>query len=84
MAHISEDENMLKAFANNEDIHKATAAEIFGVAPEQVESEQRRYAKVINFGLIYGMSAFGLAGNWASNALPRRCTSTSTSCASRA
>ncbi|MAF02875.1 DNA polymerase I [Herbaspirillum sp.] len=63
MAHISEDENMLKAFANNEDIHKATAAEIFGIAPEQVESEQRRYAKVINFGLIYGMSAFGLAGN---------------------
>ncbi|WP_286868771.1 DNA polymerase, partial [Herbaspirillum sp. UBA812] len=61
MAHISEDENMLKAFANNEDIHKATAAEIFGIAPEQVESEQRRYAKVINFGLIYGMSAFGLA-----------------------
>ncbi|MFJ3056073.1 DNA polymerase I [Herbaspirillum sp. NPDC087042] len=63
MAHISEDENMLKAFANNEDIHRATAAEIFGIAPEQVESEQRRYAKVINFGLIYGMSAFGLAGN---------------------
>lgn len=63
MAHISEDENMLKAFANNEDIHKATAAEIFGIAPDQVESEQRRYAKVINFGLIYGMSAFGLAGN---------------------
>ena len=63
MAHISEDENMLKAFANNEDIHRATAAEIFGIAPDQVESEQRRYAKVINFGLIYGMSAFGLAGN---------------------
>ncbi|MET3433103.1 DNA polymerase-1 [Herbaspirillum seropedicae] len=63
MAHISEDENMLKAFANNEDIHRATAAEIFGIAPEQVESEQRRYAKVINFGLIYGMSAFGLASN---------------------
>ncbi|MBP0598400.1 DNA polymerase I [Herbaspirillum sp. LeCh32-8] len=63
MAHISEDENMLKAFADGEDIHRATAAEIFGIAPEQVESEQRRYAKVINFGLIYGMSAFGLAGN---------------------
>ncbi|OWY27266.1 DNA polymerase I [Herbaspirillum robiniae] len=63
MAHISEDENMLKAFAEGEDIHRATAAEIFGIAPDQVESEQRRYAKVINFGLIYGMSAFGLAGN---------------------
>jgi DNA polymerase-1 len=54
---------MLRAFAQGEDIHRATAAEIFGVAPEDVESEQRRYAKVINFGLIYGMSAFGLAQN---------------------
>ncbi|MCA1324350.1 DNA polymerase I [Herbaspirillum sp. alder98] len=63
MAHISGDEAMLKAFADGEDIHRATAAEIFGIAPAQVESEQRRYAKVINFGLIYGMSAFGLAGN---------------------
>jgi len=63
MAHISEDENMLRAFAEGVDIHRATAAEIFGVGPEDVSSEQRRYAKVINFGLIYGMSAFGLAGN---------------------
>ena len=63
MAHISEDEAMLRAFAEGEDIHRATAAEIFGVAPAEVESEQRRYAKVINFGLIYGMSAFGLATN---------------------
>jgi len=63
MAHISEDEAMLRAFAAGEDIHRATAAEIFGVAPEEVQSEQRRYAKVINFGLIYGMSAFGLAQN---------------------
>ncbi|MGN6701424.1 MAG: DNA polymerase I [Burkholderiaceae bacterium] len=63
MAHISEDPNMLRAFAEGEDIHRATAAEIFGVAPEAVDSEQRRYAKVINFGLIYGMSAFGLAQN---------------------
>jgi DNA polymerase-1 len=63
MAHISEDENMLRAFAEGVDIHRATAAEIFGVGPEEVTSEQRRYAKVINFGLIYGMSAFGLAGN---------------------
>jgi DNA polymerase I len=63
MAHISGDENMLRAFADGEDIHRATAAEIFGVTPPDVSSEQRRYAKVINFGLIYGMSAFGLAGN---------------------
>jgi DNA polymerase-1 len=63
MAHISGDENMLRAFAEGEDIHRATAAEIFGVPPAEVQSEQRRYAKVINFGLIYGMSAFGLAAN---------------------
>lgn len=63
MAHLSQDEGMLKAFANDEDIHRATASEIFGIEPEAVESEQRRYAKVINFGLIYGMSAFGLAQN---------------------
>ncbi|MDB5951718.1 MAG: polymerase [Massilia sp.] len=63
MAHISGDEAMLRAFAEGEDIHRATAAEIFAIAPAEVSSEQRRYAKVINFGLIYGMSAFGLAGN---------------------
>jgi DNA polymerase-1 len=63
MAHISGDEAMLRAFAEGVDIHRATAAEIFGVAPDEVDSEQRRYAKVINFGLIYGMSAFGLAQN---------------------
>ncbi len=63
MAHISGDEAMLKAFAEGEDIHRATAAEIFGVPAAEVQSEQRRYAKVINFGLIYGMSAFGLAQN---------------------
>ena len=62
MAHISGDEGLLRAFANHEDIHRATAAEVFGVALDAVSSEQRRYAKVINFGLIYGMSAFGLAG----------------------
>ncbi len=61
MAHLSGDEGLLRAFANNEDIHRATAAEVFGIAPDAVSSEQRRYAKVINFGLIYGMSAFGLA-----------------------
>jgi DNA polymerase-1 len=63
MAHLSQDAGMLNAFANNEDIHRATAAEIFGVERENIDNEQRRYAKVINFGLIYGMSAFGLAQN---------------------
>jgi DNA polymerase-1 len=63
MAHLSQDDGLLKAFAAGQDIHRATAAEIFGVVPEEVNSEQRRYAKVINFGLIYGMSAFGLAQN---------------------
>jgi len=61
MAHISQDASLLKAFAAGEDIHRATAAEIFGVELGAVDPEQRRYAKVINFGLIYGMSAFGLA-----------------------
>jgi len=61
MAHLSGDEGLLNAFANNEDIHRATAAEIFMSSRAEVSSEQRRYAKVINFGLIYGMSAFGLA-----------------------
>ncbi len=63
MAHLSQDEGLLKAFAAGEDIHRATAAEIFGVEHASVDNEQRRYAKVINFGLIYGMSAFGLAQN---------------------
>jgi len=63
MAHISGDENLLRAFAGGEDIHRATAAEIFGVSLPEVNSDQRRVAKTINFGLIYGMSAFGLASN---------------------
>lgn len=63
MAHLSQDEGLLKAFAEGMDVHRATAAEIFGSTPDAVTSEQRRYAKVINFGLIYGMSAFGLAQN---------------------
>jgi DNA polymerase-1 len=63
MAHISEDEALLRAFNEGLDVHRATAAEVFGVALDQVSSEQRRYAKVINFGLIYGMSSYGLARN---------------------
>jgi len=61
MAHLSGDKGLLNAFAAGEDIHRATAAEVFGSAPEAVSDEQRRSAKAINFGLIYGMSAFGLA-----------------------
>ncbi|MEW6706821.1 MAG: DNA polymerase I [Pseudomonadota bacterium] len=63
MAHISGDENLRRAFTEGLDVHRATASEVFGVAPEDVSSEQRRYAKTINFGLIYGMGAFGLASN---------------------
>ena len=61
MAHLSGDTSLLSAFAQGRDIHKATAAEVFGVPLDEVEPEQRRAAKAINFGLIYGMSAFGLA-----------------------
>ena len=61
MAHLSNDEGLLNAFAMGKDIHKATAAEIFGVDLDEVTTEQRRSAKAVNFGLIYGMSAFGLA-----------------------
>ena len=63
MAHISGDEGLLRAFAEGIDVHRATASEVFGVPVPEVSSEQRRYAKVINFGLIYGMGAFGLASN---------------------
>jgi DNA polymerase-1 len=63
MAHISGDAALLLAFHDGMDVHRATAAEVFGVATSEVTSEQRRYAKVINFGLIYGMSAYGLARN---------------------
>ena len=61
MAHLSGDEGLLTAFAQGQDVHRATAAEVFEVMPEEVSSDQRRSAKAINFGLIYGMSAFGLA-----------------------
>ncbi|WP_374602202.1 DNA polymerase I [Niveibacterium sp.] len=61
MAHLSDDAGLLEAFAQGLDVHRATAAEVFGLVPSEVTSEQRRYAKAINFGLIYGMSAHGLA-----------------------
>ena len=61
MAHLSADAGLLKAFSAGEDVHRATAAEVFGVAPDQVTNDLRRSAKAINFGLIYGMSSFGLA-----------------------
>jgi DNA polymerase-1 len=61
MAHLSGDASLLAAFAEGQDIHRATAAEIFGVSPSEVTAEQRRTIKAVNFGLIYGMSAFGLA-----------------------
>ncbi len=61
MAHLAKDEGLLHAFRNDLDVHRATAAEVFGVALEDVTTDQRRKAKAINFGLIYGMSAFGLA-----------------------
>jgi len=63
MAHISGDPALLKAFGEGMDVHRATASEVFGIAPDIVTSEQRRYAKTINFGLIYGMGAFGLASS---------------------
>jgi len=63
MAHLSGDENLKRAFARGDDVHRATAAEIFGLPLEKVTAEERRAAKVINFGLIYGMSAFGVAQN---------------------
>ncbi len=61
MAHLSGDEHLIEAFRSGEDIHRATAARLFGVSPEQVTAEQRRRAKTANFGIIYGISAFGLA-----------------------
>lgn len=61
MAHLSQDKGLLDAFAKGEDVHKATAAEVFDVPVSDVSDDQRRKAKAINFGLIYGMSAFGLA-----------------------
>ena len=61
MAHLSDDPGLVAAFSNNVDVHKATAAEIFAVDLDDVTIDQRRSAKAVNFGLIYGMSAFGLA-----------------------
>ena len=84
MAHLSGDHSLLHAFHAGLDVHRATAAEVFGVEVDQVTSEQRRYAKVINFGLIYGMSSFGLAKTWASKPRPPPPTSTATSSATPA
>ncbi|NOX42598.1 MAG: DNA polymerase I [Gammaproteobacteria bacterium] len=67
LAHLSGDEGLLNAFANKEDIHKATAAEVFSVSTDKVSNEQRRSAKAINFGLVYGMSAYGLAKQLGTN-----------------
>jgi DNA polymerase-1 len=61
MAHLSDDAALLRAFHEGQDVHRATAAEVFGITPAEVSNEQRRYAKTINFGLIYGMGTFGLA-----------------------
>lgn len=61
MAHLSGDKTLIAAFQSGEDVHRRTAAEVFGTAPENVSPEQRRYAKTINFGLIYGMGQYGLA-----------------------
>ncbi|WP_250500511.1 DNA polymerase I [Caballeronia sp. GAWG1-5s-s] len=63
MAHISGDASLMRAFTEGEDVHRATASEVFSVTPLEVDNDQRRIAKVINFGLIYGMSSFGLASN---------------------
>jgi DNA polymerase-1 len=63
MAHLSGDENLRRAFRDGEDVHRATAAEVFGMPLDKVTGDERRVAKVINFGLIYGMSSFGVAQN---------------------
>jgi len=63
MAHLSGDESLRRAFVQGDDVHRATAAEVFGVPLDKVSADERRAAKVINFGLIYGMSAFGVAQN---------------------
>jgi DNA polymerase-1 len=63
MAHLSGDENLRRAFSDGEDVHRATAAEVFGMPLDKVGNDERRVAKVINFGLIYGMSSFGVAQN---------------------
>ncbi len=79
MAHLAKDDGLLDAFRHDLDVHRATAAEVFGVPLEDVSGDQRRSAKAINFGLIYGMSAFGLASRSASSARRPRPTSTVTS-----
>ncbi|BBI53256.1 hypothetical protein HORIV_56770 [Vreelandella olivaria] len=78
MAHLSEDKGLLEAFAEGRDIHTATAAEVFGTSLEKVSGDQRRSAKAINFGLIYGMSAWGCPASCISNVIRRKPTSTAT------
>ncbi len=85
MAHLSGDADLLRAFAEDRDIHQATAAEVFGKPLESVTPDDRRSAKAINFGLIYGMSAFGLAKQLGiDRGVPRPATSICTSSATRA
>jgi DNA polymerase-1 len=84
MAHLSRDKGLLTAFAEGKDIHRATAAEVFGLPLDSVSSEQRRSAKAINFGLIYGMSAFGLSASSIFRVKSRRSIWISTSSVIRA
>ena len=85
LAHYSDDPALLEAFRNGEDVHTRTAAETFGVAPADVTPDQRRIAKVLNFGIAYGLSAFGLVAAARPAAAPRRRrSSTATSRATRA
>ena len=84
LAHISEDELLIDAFRNDQDIHTKVAREVFGVDADQVTPDMRRTAKVINFGIVYGMSGYGLAKSWASVPGKRKAISTPISSVTRA